>query len=157
MAARVVARSRLVRAKPAEVFAILADPSEHCAIDGSGMVRRVCESSGPRLSLGARFEMQMKQAGSPYRIVNEVVEFDEPNVIAWQVHPGRRLRTAREFLVGGHRWRYRLTATNEGTLVHEEFDYSGARSPWVLHLLRFPTRNAAAIERTLDALAARFA
>jgi len=157
MAERVVAGRRLIKAGAAEIFAVLADPSEHGALDGSGFIRGTHGTPAPRLALGTVFEMRMQQAGSRYRIANDVVEFNEPYLITWQVHPSGRLKRLREFLVGGHRWRYRLSETAEGTLVEEEWDYSESRSPWFLTLLRFPRRNAASIERTLDKLQKRFA
>ncbi len=157
MPERVVAGRRLINATAADIFAVLADPAEHGAIDGSGLIRGTHGSAVPRLALATVFEMRMQQAGSRYRIANEVVEFAEPYVIAWQVHATGRFTRVREFLAGGHRWRYRLSETADGTLVDEEWDYSRARSPWFLAALRFPGRNAAAIERTLDNLQARFA
>ena len=40
-----VAASRRIPARPQEIFAILADPSRHLEIDGSGMLRRHREST----------------------------------------------------------------------------------------------------------------
>lgn len=139
---RVVRVTRTVAAPPTAIFELLADPARHAEIDGSGSVRAAADDAPERLTLGSRFGMRMK-IGAPYRITNEVVEFDEPNVIAWR-H------------LGGHVWRYRLEPTDEGTSVTEEFDWRGSRSPLLLRLMRAPTRNRESIERTLDRLAARF-
>ena len=58
-----VSVSRFVPAVPHEVFELLATPTMHRAIDGSGSVRGV--ATGPeRLFLGAEFGMQMKIAAS---------------------------------------------------------------------------------------------
>jgi hypothetical protein len=133
---------RFVPAEPQEIFDLLADPSQHVAIDGSGSVRAPTEAP-ERLSLGARFGMSMK-IGVPYKITNEVVEFDEPGLIAW-----------RHF--GKHIWRYRLRPVEGGTEVTEEFEWGTARSPLALKLSGTPKRNAKAIEATLDRLAAHFA
>lgn len=85
--------------------------------------------------------MQMHWGG-PYKIVNEVVEFEEGRRIAW-----------RHF--GGHVWRYVLTPVDAQTTdVSEEFDPTGSRSPLVLRLLRATRRNQRSIEATLDRLAA---
>lgn len=151
-----VARSRLIAAPASAIFAIVANPAEHPALDGSGTVRRLADASPRRLQLGSTFEMHMAQTGSRYRIINRVVEFDEPRRIAWEVHPGGSLRGIRDRYFGGHRWRYRLSETADGTLVEEEWDYTGAGSPALLRMLRFPSRNAAAIDKTLDRLADRF-
>lgn len=139
---RVERAVQLVDASPQAVFDLLADPQQHAVLDGSGTVRGVVD--GPeRLSLGAKFAMSMR-LGVPYRITSTVVEFDEPNVIGWR-H------------LGGHIWRYRLRAVDGGTEVTEEFDWRTSRAPFMLRLIQAPTRNAAALEATLDRLAAHFA
>lgn len=150
---RIISHCRTIDAPAAAIFAILANPNRHHDLDGSGMVRGPSDESAPRLSKGAVFEMKMRQAGAPYRTANCVVEFDEPHLIAWQVHPAGPLSTLRELLVGGHRWRYRLTPDGAGSRVCEEWDYTGSASPWVLRMMRFPSRNSSAIKRSLDRLA----
>ena len=140
---RVVRVSKNVSATPQQIFDLLADPSRHQSIDGSGTVRDALSGAPQRLSLGSKFGMKMR-LGLPYRITNEVVEFDEPSVIAW-----------RHF--GGHIWRYRLEEVEGGTMVTEEFDWRRAKSPPMLRATRTPERNRKAIEATLDRLAALFA
>lgn len=140
---RVVRGIRFIAADLQAIFDLLADPSQHPAIDGSGTVKAVGDGNPERLSLGAKFGMSMKQ-GVPYKMTNEVVEFDEPNVIAWR-H------------MGHHVWRYRLRPVEGGTEVTEEFDWGVARSPTLLRLTGVPKRNAKAIDATLDRLAAHFA
>jgi uncharacterized protein YndB with AHSA1/START domain len=135
--ARIISESVEVDAPPAVVFAILADPGQHSRIDGSGSVQQLIK--GPeRLSRGARFGMDMKLFGMPYKIRNTVVEFEEDKRIAW-----------RHF--GGHRWRYVLEPTGGGTTVTESFDYS--RHPLfgrlVIELAGFPGRNRQGIADTL--------
>lgn len=139
---RIERGTRFVAAEPQEIFDLLADPSKHVLIDGSGTVRGAGEGNPERLSLGAKFGMSMKQ-GVPYSIKNEVVEFDEPTLIGWR-H------------VGGHVWRYRLRAVEGGTEVTEEFDWSLKPHHRGYALLGIPRKNAAAIEKTLDRLAAHF-
>lgn len=139
MAARVVVVERFIAASPHLIFDVLADPSRHPEIDGSGTVRASRPSAPERLSLGATFGMDM-QFGVPYRIKNTVVEFEDGRLIAW-----------RHF--GGHIWRYRLTPAEGGTTVTEEFDYRTARSPVVLEMLRYPQRHRPEMERTLERLA----
>ncbi len=141
--ARIERSTRFVAASPQEIFDLLADPSQHAAIDGSGTVRGAGEGNPERLHLGAKFGMSMKQ-GVPYSISNEVVEFDEPTLIAWR-HLGK------------HVWRYRLRAVDGGTEVTEEFDWSLKPHHRAYPLAGIPKRNAAAIEATLDRLAAHFA
>jgi hypothetical protein len=138
---KVVRGIRFVPAEPQAIFDLLADPSQHPLIDGSGSVRSSTEAP-ERLALGSKFSMSMKM-GVPYKITNEVVEFDEPSLIAWQ-HMGK------------HVWRYRLRPVDGGTEVTEEFDFRPARSATALKLSGAPKRNAKAIEATLDRLVAHF-
>ncbi len=134
---------RFVPAEPQAIFDLLADPAQHPLIDGSGTVVAPTDEVPAHLTLGSRFGMSMKW-GIPYRMTNEVVEFDEPNLIAWR-HAGH------------HVWRYRLRPVDGGTEVTEEFDWTGARSRLLLSLIGAPRRNGRAIERTLDRLADHFA
>jgi uncharacterized protein YndB with AHSA1/START domain len=135
---RQVSASRLILAPPEAIFELLADPSRHPDIDGSGTVRATREPAGTRLSLGSRFGMAMR-LGVPYAINNVVVDFEEGRRITW-----------RHF--GGHRWRWELEPVEGGTRVTETFDWSTSRSPVALEVMRVPARNARSIEATLDRL-----
>ena len=139
---RAVTVQRFVPAPAAAIFDVLADPAMHPVIDGSGTVRASLEGSPDRLALGARFGMAMRILG-PYRITNEVVEFEEGRRIAWS-H------------IGGARWRYELEPVDEGTLVRETFDFSTTTVPLLpvfFRLARFPQRNRAGMAATLERLA----
>ena len=139
----VVRGVRFVPAEPQAIFDLLADPTKHALIDGSGTVREAQPGNPERLSLGAKFSLSMKQ-GLPYKITNEVVEFDEPTQIAWR-H------------IGHHVWRYRLRPVDGGTEVTEEFDWGSARLPAAFYTATGTSRkNARSIEATLDRLAAHF-
>ncbi|MDQ3502924.1 MAG: SRPBCC family protein [Actinomycetota bacterium] len=131
-----------VPASPAAVFDLLADPSRHLDLDGSGTLRGAIE--GPsRLSLGARFGMNMK-AGASYTMVNEVVEFEPDRRIAWQARP--TISLARK-VIGGRIYRYELEPQGDGTLVRETWDISQERIPPLVWGLRGPVRRS--MERTL--------
>lgn len=134
---QVAAATRTVRAPAADIFALLATPARHAEIDGSGTVREPRGSRTPeRLSPGATFGMSMRW-GLPYSILNEVVEFDEPRLIAW-----------RHF--AGHIWRYRLDPVGpRSTTVTEEFDPRPSRYPRATRLLGWERRNQQAVEQTL--------
>jgi uncharacterized protein YndB with AHSA1/START domain len=144
MADRVVSVSRVIHAPPAEIFDVLADPTRHGEIDGSGMVERA-RGDGQPLRLGSKFGMDMRFGPVPYRMSNEVVEFEKGRRIAWQ-HVGR------------HRWRYELVPveTDDGpaTEVTESFDWSTSRVPWVIELAGYPSRHPANMAATLERLAA---
>lgn len=139
LTARSAAASRLVAAPAADVFELLATPRRHALIDGSGTVAEVQARTPERLSAGARFGMQMDW-GLRYKILNEVVEFEEGRRIAW-----------RHF--GGHVWRYELEPVDaHSTRVTETFDARPSRAPLVLVLMRAGRRNQRSIEQTLDRL-----
>ncbi|MEU0465745.1 MULTISPECIES: SRPBCC family protein [unclassified Amycolatopsis] len=143
MRKRQVSATRIVAAPPEKIFELLADPSKHPLIDGSGTVL-AAQSGGPeRLTLGSRFGMDMKM-GANYKILNTVVEFDENRLIAW-----------RHF--NGHRWRWQLKPLEDGsTEVTETFDWSTARIPLLIDLSFFPRKNKQAIDKTLDRLVKLF-
>lgn len=145
VAKREISVSRAIAAPAAPIFDLLANPSVHPLIDGSGSVRAARPGNPARLSLDARFSMDMR-IGADYRIRNTVVEFEENRLIAW-----------RHFY--GHRWRWRLEPRSDGgTDVTETFDWSTARIPLLLDLSRFPRRNRASMAASLhrlDALATR--
>ena len=136
---RTVAVSRVVPAPADAIFDILADPSRHAEIDGSGTVINA-RGGASRLALGDRFTMDMR-IGVPYRMANTVVEFEEGRRIAW-----------RHF--GGHTWRYELEPTDAGTVVTETFDWSTSRAPWFIELVGYPERHPAAMATTLHRLEA---
>lgn len=139
MSAYLVSQSKVIAAEPQRLFDIVADPAMHPMMDGSGSVR-AARSGGPqRLAAGAKFGMDMK-LGASYKIVNTVVEFDEPRVIAW-----------RHF--NGHVWRYVFEPVAGGTKVTEQWDARPARTRMFLVLAGFPGRNRRGITATLERLA----
>jgi len=140
---KIISAARFVAAPPQAIFDLLADPRKHSLIDGSGSVKAARVDAPERLALGTKFGMDMK-IGLKYRITNEVVEFDEPRQIGWR-H------------VGGHIWRYIIEPTEGGSMVTEQFDWNHNKSPLMLKVMRSFDKNRAAIEATLDRLAAHFA
>jgi hypothetical protein len=132
--------SRVIAADAQQIFDVLADPSMHHVIDGSGSVRGT-RSESRKLVLGERFTTSMR-IGVPYLISNKVVELDEPHRIAWS-H------------IGGWRWRYELEPVEGGTRITETFDGSTARTPLgrlYLERMRWPERNRPNMEKTLARL-----
>jgi len=139
-----VSGSRIIPADAQRIFDVLADPTLHHVIDGSGSVKGT--SGSPRkLALGDTFATKMR-IGVPYRITNKVVEYSEGRRIAW-AH------------LGGWRWRYELAPIEEGpdtgsTLVTETFDWSGSRAGAYVEAMRFPAKNRRSIHETLGRLEA---
>jgi uncharacterized protein YndB with AHSA1/START domain len=114
---------RTINAPAQAVFDVLADPSTHPAIDGTGWVRESL-SGGKRLTeTGQVFRMAMYHENHPdkdYEMANRVEVFDPPHAIAWQ--PGQGPDDANvEF--GGWFWRYDLkpvgAAQTEVTLTYD--------------------------------------
>jgi hypothetical protein len=138
MSAYLVSESKVIGADRQTLFDIVADPARHPEIDGSGSVRAVRSGGPARLSLGAKFGMDMK-LGASYKILNTVVEFDEPTQLAW-----------RHF--NGHVWRYTFTPVDGGTEVTEQWDARPAKNRFFLRLAGFPGRNRKGIKATLDRL-----
>lgn len=139
---KIISATRFVAASPQAIFDLLADPRKHSLIDGSGSVKAARVDAPERLALGAKFGMDMK-IGLSYRITNEVVEFDEPRQIGWR-H------------VGGHIWRYIIEPAEGGSMVTEQFDWNQSKSPLMLKVMNSFTKNRAAVEATLDRMAAHF-
>ena len=133
-----IARERIIDAPAAEIFEVLATPALHSVIDGSGTVKGEQPGGPARLSLGARFGMDMKM-GAKYRILNRVIEFEEGRRIAW-----------RHF--SAHVWRYTLEPRGNATLVREEWDGRDVRWKIVFRLTGFTRRHPASIEATLAML-----
>lgn len=138
---RKVSRSVEVSAPAAELFDVLSDPQRHGELDGSGTVKDTVKSP-QRLSQNARFSVNMKQYGVPYRITSRVTQYVTDRVVEWQ-HPL------------GHRWRWDFAPQPDGrTRVTETFDYStvpGLQAK-ALELFGVPKQNAAGIEATLNQL-----
>jgi hypothetical protein len=136
---RKVSTSRVIDAEAQALFDVVADPSLHHVIDGSGSVRSV-RGGSRRLTLGDKFSATMR-IGVPYIITNKVVEYEEGRRIAW-AH------------VGGWRWRYEFEPVEGGTKVTETFDWSTSRAPGYISLMKWDRRNVPNMERTLERLEA---
>lgn len=137
---QMVSVSRVIDATPEEIFAVIADPSNHPVIDGSGSVQG--ERFGPDklTAVGDKFGMKMRFNGMvPYRITSTVMEFEENERIAW-AHFGK------------HRWRYELEPVEGGTKVTETFDWSTALVPKAIELAGYPKQHPANMEKTLERL-----
>ena len=138
MEADSVTASKTIDAAPEVVFAVLADPSTHTAIDGTGWVQGSLDSD--RISAaGQVFHMAMYHPGHPdknYKIANRVEVFDEPWAIGWK--PGTESPETGELSFGGWIWRYDLEATGPSrTTVTLTYDWSAVPAQVREHL-QFP-------------------
>ena len=135
---KVVSVSRVIAASPEAIFDLLADPASHHLFDGSGSVMGSRSGNPDRLTLGAKFGMDMR-LGIPYRITSEVVELEENRVIAWR-H------------LGHHVWRYELEPVEGGTEVTESFNWGVARFPPFYEWVGYPARHTENMAKTLERL-----
>ena len=132
-----ISATRVINADAQALFDVVADPSLHHVIDGSGTVKSV-RGESRKLALGDRFSANMRM-GVPYRITNKVVEYDEGRCIAW-AH------------IGGWRWRYEFAPVDGGTEVTETFDWSTSKAGAYLRLTGAVERNQASMDETLARL-----
>src|SRR5262245_33007534 len=120
-----VSTSITIAAPARTVFDVLADPSTHAAIDGTGWVRESLDGK-PLTESGQVFRMAMFHENHPakdYEMANRVEVFDVPHAIAWQ--PGQGADNA-DLDFGGWIWRYDLEPVGSArTQVRLTYDWSG--------------------------------
>jgi hypothetical protein len=107
------------------IFAVLADPTTHASIDGTGWVQKALDPA-PLTEVGQIFRMDMYHAGHPeggYQVVNQVQVFDSPRAISW-LTGYEKDNGEREF--GGWFWRYDLVPLGPArTGITHTYDWSG--------------------------------
>jgi uncharacterized protein YndB with AHSA1/START domain len=138
---------------PAEaIFAILADPASHAAIDGTGWVREPLDGD-PLTAPGQVFRMSMYHAMHPdgdYQVANRVQVFDPPSTISWE--PGADAGDG-SLQFGGWVWRYDLTpAGPSSTTVTLTYDWSAVPES-VREQIGFPPFAPAHLDDSLAHLA----
>ncbi|MEL3944110.1 MULTISPECIES: SRPBCC family protein [Streptomyces] len=122
----------------AGVFAVLADPTTHAAIDGTGWVQEPVDRA--RLSeVGQIFRMDMYHPGHPggdYQVANKVHVLDPPHAIGWLTGYDPKGDGHLEF--GGWFWRYDLMPLRpSATEVTLTYDWSAVPQS-VREYLEFP-------------------
>lgn len=144
--------ARIIVAAPAErVFEILADPSTHQAIDGTGWVRESLDGQ-PLTATGQHFRIAMYHANHPdgdYEMTNTVRVYDAPRAIAWE--PGQAGPDG-EIGYGGWLWRYDLTPVTEGAEVTLTYDWSAVPAELREHI-EFPPFEREHLDNSLRHLA----
>ena len=138
--------STTVNAPPKTVFDVLADPTTHAAIDGTGWVRESLDGE-PLTETGQIFRMAMYHDNHPdkhYEMANRVEVFDPPRAIAWQPGsaPGRATSPGADdddpVEYGGWFWRYDLEPVGDDrTEVTLTYDWS-AVPPQLREYIKFP-------------------
>jgi uncharacterized protein YndB with AHSA1/START domain len=129
-----VSATTIINAPAEAIFAVLADPGSHAAIDGTGWVREPIDKQ-PLTAAGQVFRMGMYHANHPdgsYRMANRVQVFDPPQAISWE--PGQDTGDG-DLRFGGWVWRYDLApAGPSGTRVTLSYDWSAVPSSLRQHI-----------------------
>jgi uncharacterized protein YndB with AHSA1/START domain len=138
---RVVSASREIAAGAAQIFDLIADPSQQPRWDGNDNLANA--EAGQRVRrLGDVFTMTLTNGGVRE---NHVVEFTEASRIAWTPS------TAGE-QPAGHLWRWELEPLGDTrTLVTHTYDWSRLTDPHRLARARRTTTDA--LQASLDRLA----
>jgi hypothetical protein len=144
--------SAVLAAPSRVVFAVLADPAKHAAIDGTGWVTESVDSL-PLTAAGQVFRMAMYHPDHPdggYQTENRVEVFEPPTAISWKT--GYRDDDGR-LRFGGWFWRYDLTSTAPSTTqVTLTYDWSAVPEATRQHI-GFPPFGADHLENSLAHLA----
>jgi hypothetical protein len=149
-----VSATTTIIASAEAVFAVLAEPSRHADIDGTGWVRGSLDDQ--RLTgSGQIFPVAMHHDNHPdgnYEMANQVLMFEPPRVISWR--PGYVSSSTGELEFGGWIWRYDLTPLGpDETEVTLTYDWS-AVGPVPRQHLRFPPFPPDHLDNSLSHLAA---
>jgi uncharacterized protein YndB with AHSA1/START domain len=121
-----VSASTIINAPAEAIYAVLADPAKHAAIDGTGWVCEALDGQ-PLTAAGQVFRMAMYHANAyhqdgNYRMANRVQVCDPPRIISWE--PGQDTGDGSPRF-GGWVWRYDLApAGPSGTKVTLSYDWS---------------------------------
>lgn len=143
----------IIKAPAETVFAVLADPQSHAAIDGTGWVRESLD--GEHLTeAGQIFRMAMYHDNHPdgdYEMANMVRVFDAPRAISWE--PGQDVAGDGNLEFGGWIWRYDLIPVSPSeTEVKLSYDWS-AVPPFLRENIQFPPFGSDHLHNSLSHLA----
>ncbi len=140
---------RTIEADPAAVFAVLADPQGHVAIDSSGML--LDATGAPVTAVGDEFVVHMDREAlndyplGKYDVTVVITAFEADREIAWtilgQIEPPI-----------GHVYGYRLEPCDEGTLATSYYDWTEIDPVWREADI-FPILSEGALRATLGILA----
>lgn len=140
---------RTIAAPAADIFALLADPQGHVAIDSSGMLQSA--DGDPVQAVGDSFVVHMDRESlndfpqlGKYDVTVEITEFEQDRLIAWTVL-GKLTPQI------GHVYGYRLRPTEDGTVVTSFYDWTNIHQQW-RDMGIFPVISELALRATLGIL-----
>lgn len=132
-----VSATLTVAVPDARVFAVLADPTTHAAIDGTGWVQEAADRA-PLTEVGQVFRMEMYHPNHPdgdYRVANQVHVLDPPRAIGWRTGTEK---DDGQLQFGGWTWRYDLAPLGPSeTAITLTYDWSAVPGS-VREYIRFP-------------------
>ena len=140
---------RAIAADAATIFATLADPQGHVAIDASGML--MAATGEPVKAVGDTFVVHMDREAlndyplGLYDVTIEIVTFEQDREIAWKI-----LGQIRPEI--GHVYGYLLEPFDGGTIVTSYYDWSNIDPTWKARNI-FPVIPEGALRATLGILA----
>ncbi|MBV9660531.1 MAG: hypothetical protein JO337_05175 [Acidimicrobiales bacterium] len=147
-----VSASTIIHAPAKAVFAVLADPAKHAAVDGTGWVGEAVDN-GLLTAAGQIFRMSMYHPNHPngsYQMANRVRVFHPPSSISWE--PGNEARDGTVSFPGWI-WRYDLNPAGPATTrVTLTYDWSAVPDPIRDHI-GFPPFPADHLDNSLAHLA----
>jgi hypothetical protein len=153
MAADSLSATTIIHAPAEVIFAVLADPTAHPAIDGTGWIREAVETN-PLTAAGQVLRMTMYHPNHPdgtYQVANRVQVFEPPNVISWE--PGQDADDG-SLTFGGWVWRYDLTPAGPSDCqVTLSYDWSAVPETVRQHI-GFPPFPADHLDNSLGHLGA---
>ena len=152
MAEENVSATLTVAVPAARVFAVLADPTTHSSIDGTGWVQQALDPA-PLTGAGQVFRMGMYHPNHPdgdYRVANKVQVLDPPHAIGWLT--GQE-KDDGQLEFGGWTWRYDLAPLGASdTAVTLTYDWS-AVPPSIREYIQFPPFGPEHLTNSLQHLA----
>ncbi len=141
--------SRTINASTDVVFDVISNPARHAELDGSGFV--VSDERTDRITgTGEVFRMNMTgdHMGGDYQTDNTVTGYDRNHLLAWQTAPADQDPP-------GWEWVWELEAQgSEATDVRLTYDWGKVTDEELLKKISFPLVDEAAMQDSLDKLAA---
>jgi len=140
---------RTIPADPAAIFAVLADPQGHVAIDSSGML--MSASGAPATAVGDTFVIHMDREAlndyplGLYDVTVEITKYEQDREIAWTIVGQIKPQI-------GHVYGYTLEPIEGGTSVTSYYDWSDIAPDWREANI-FPVIPESALRATLGILA----